>query len=209
MSDPQTLPSPPRTPPPGPVAYEAFLDWCDEDTFAEWVDGAILVMSPPSTQHQRIARFLTNALDFFVTAHELGEVMPAPFQMKLPEGSGREPDLIFVAAEHADRLGPKRLDGPADLVVEIVSPTSLARDRGTKFREYEAAGVPAYWLVDPEREQVEAYALGADGRYRTTFAGRTGRVTTDVLPGCWIEAAWLWGDLPPVIDALRAWGLVG
>ncbi len=207
MADPQTHPAPARTPPPSPVPYEAFLDWCDEDTFAEWVDGEITLMSPPSTQHQRIARFLTSALDHFVTARGLGEILPAPFQMKLP-GSGREPDVLFVAAAHTDRLGAKRLDGPADLVIEVVSPTSLARDRGTKFREYEAAGVAAYWLVDPEREQVEAYALGDDGRYRTTFAGRAGRVTTDVLPGLWLEAAWLWGDLPPVLDVLRAWKLV-
>lgn len=96
--------------------------------------------------------------------------------MKMKQG--REPDLLFVAQEHLDRLQETYLDGPANLVVEVVSPESLARDRGAKFVEYEAGGVPEYWLLDPLRRWAEFYCLGEDGRYRRCFLlERRARIT--------------------------------
>ena len=98
--------------------------------------------SPASRQHQEIVKFLTRLLDAYVSSCELGELLFAPFQVKLgPNLPGREPDLLFVAREHLDRLKETYLDRSADLLVEIVSPESQERDRGAKFYEYEAAGV--------------------------------------------------------------------
>ena len=130
---------------PDRMTYEEFLAWADEDALAEWVDGEIVMTSPASRPHQDISGFLNSVLRALVEHHALGVVLPAPFQMKLARSS-REPDLLFVAAEHQDRLRSSYLDGPADMVVEIVSPESVGRDRGEKFTEYEAGGVPEYWL---------------------------------------------------------------
>lgn len=189
--------------PPGRMTYEEFLAWADEDTLAEWVDGAVVMTSPASNVHQDLARFLTAVLSVFVEAHAIGVIRPAPFQMKLTR-SGREPDLIFVAHEHLQRLRPTYLDGPADLVVEIVSPESVGRDRGEKFTEYEAAGIPEYWLIDPQRRWAEFYRLEGE-RYRLAFQGTEGRYASTVLPGFWLQVEWLWQDpLPPVLDVLRA-----
>jgi Uma2 family endonuclease len=100
------------------------------------------------------------------------------------------------------------VDGPADLVVEVVSSESGARDRGEKFYEYEAAGIPEYWLVDPEREELAVYRLRKD-RYRTAFEGHEGRAASEVLEGFWIEAEWLWQEeLPAVLDVLRRWEVI-
>ena len=68
--------------------------------------------------------------------------------MKLPH-SAREPDVLFLAKEHLGRLRDSHIEGPADLVVEIVSKESRGRDRGEKFYEYGEGGVPEYWLLDP------------------------------------------------------------
>ncbi|HYN86899.1 MAG TPA: Uma2 family endonuclease, partial [Ardenticatenaceae bacterium] len=155
--------------PPGKMTYEAFLAWLDEDTLAEWVDGEVIVTSPASKIHQALGRFLLHVLDTFVRFRGLGEIIQPPFQMKLKHG--REPDLIFVATANLDRLKNTFLDGPADLVIEIVSPESIARDRGDKFVEYEAGGVPEYWLFDPERRSADFYEL-AGGRYSTAFSGQ-------------------------------------
>ncbi len=114
------------------VPYEEFLARADEDTLAEWVQVEIHPYSPASRSHQDIAGFLYGLLRAYVERHRLGVVLPAPFQMKLSR-SGREPDLLFVAQEHLHRLHPTHLEGPADLVVEIVSPESAPRDRGEKF----------------------------------------------------------------------------
>ena len=136
-----------REPPEEKLTYEEFLAWADEDTLAEWVDGDVIMVSPASDRHQDLVRFLTALLSIYVKAKDLGVIRPAPFQMKL--ANGREPDVLFIASEHVDRLQETYLDGPADLVIEILLPESAARDRGEKFYEYEAEGVPEYWLIDP------------------------------------------------------------
>jgi Uma2 family endonuclease len=88
--------------------------------------------------------------------------------MKLAQ-SGREPDLLFVAQTNLERLKETYLDGPADLVVEIVSPEGVGRDRGVKFYEYAQGGVPEYWLIDPQTEWAEFYRL-EEGHYHSRFA---------------------------------------
>jgi Uma2 family endonuclease len=119
---------------PAKMTYEEFLARADEHMFAEWVDGEVIEMSPASDRHQNLMGFLTALLRHFVEAHQLGEVRCAPSQMKLAtRPSGREPDVLFVASEHVNRLKENYLDGPADIAVEIISPESRARDRGDKF----------------------------------------------------------------------------
>jgi Uma2 family endonuclease len=171
---------------PGKLTYQEFLQWCDEDTWAEWVDGDVVMVSPASSRHQDLVRFLVAVLSTVAETHDAGVVLPAPFQMKMTR-SGREPDLLFVARQHLDRLKESHREGPADLVVEIVSPDSGARDRGEKFYEYEEAGVAEYWLVDPDRRRLECYELGHGGRYRLAFAGERGVHESRVLPGLWFR----------------------
>jgi Uma2 family endonuclease len=184
------------------ITYEEFLDWADEDTLAEWVDGRIVMTSPASNEHQDISSFLSAVLRIFTELSSLGIVRAAPFQMKLEHG--REPDLLFITNEHLARLKPTYLDGAADLVVEIISPESAGRDRGEKFMEYEAGGVVEYWLIDPQRRWAEFYQLRG-GRYHLAYAGEEGDYHAHVLPGFWLRVEWLWQQpMPPVLDVLRA-----
>lgn len=199
----------PSTAPRNKMTYEEFLAWADEDTLAEWVDGEVAMYSPASDRHQDTVRFLTAVLSVFVETRGLGVIRPAPFQIKLgPDLPGREPDLLFVAVDHLDRLKETYLDGPADLVVEIVSPESAGRDRGDKFYEYTRGGVPEYWLIDPDMEWAEFYQL-EKGRYRMAFSGKEGRYDALVLPDFWLRVEWLWQEpLPKVLDVLRELGLI-
>ena len=194
-----------RRPPRRRLSFEEFVEWLDEDTWAEWVDGEVVVLSPASIKHQRIARFLTMTLGLYVQERDLGEVLTAPFLMKLPEElrRGREPDLLFVAKEHLDRLRETYLDGPADLVVEIVSPESRLRERGDKRAEYEAAGIPEYWLIDPERQDLELNRLDGRGRYRPVEPDAEGYYASEVIPGFRLKAEWLWPEpLPSPLTVL-------
>ncbi len=192
---------------PQKMTYEEFLAWADEDTLAEWVDGEVVMYSPASNKHQDMADFLVSVLRPFVETRQAGVIRSAPFQMKL-EQSGREPDLLFVAQEHLERLKKTYLDGPADLVVEIISPESVGRDRGEKFYEYAQGGVPEYWLLDPQVEWAEFYHL-KDGRYRLTFDGREGEYRSAVLPDFWLRVEWLWQEpLPRTLDVLRELGVL-
>jgi Uma2 family endonuclease len=206
----EPLTAPERATPPGRMTYEEFLAWADEDTWAEWVNGEVIILSPASNKHQDLAGFLTALLRHFVETSQLGVVRFAPFQMKTgPDLPGREPDILFIAREHLDRLRDTYLDGPADLVVEIISRDSRARDRGDKFYEYEQGGVREYWLLDYLRRQAEFYQLGADGIYRPAPVGQDGIYHSAVLEGLWLKVEWLWQEpLPPLMSVLREWQMI-
>jgi len=170
----------------------------------------VVILTPAANRHQDLATFLAALLRFFVEARQLGRVLSAPFQMKLgPDLPGREPDILFIACEHLDRLQNAYLDGPADLVVEIISRDSRARDRGEKFYEYEQGGVREYWLLDYLRRQAEFYQLGSDGIYRSMPVDAAGIYRSTVLNGLWLKVDWLWQEpLPLLLNVLREWGLV-
>jgi Uma2 family endonuclease len=191
------------------MTYEAFLASADQDTHGEWVDGAVVPMGPASDEHQDVVGFLNALLRIFIQDRGLGWVRCAPFQMKTgPDLPGREPDIVFLAADHLDRLKPTYINGPADLAVEVVSPESAGRDRGEKFYEYAQGGVAEYWLIDPTTRWAEFYTL-QDGHYRTVLAGGEGEFRSGVVSDFWLRVEWLWqAPRPPVPDVLRELGVL-
>jgi len=188
--------------PKGKVTFEEFLDWCDEDTWAEWVDGEIVLMSPASTQHQRIGSFLEILLRLYTELRGLGEILRAPFAMRLPfVRRGREPDLLFIATAHASRLKDTYLDGPADVVIEIVSEESIARDYEKKLADYERGGIPEYWLIDPLVEGASFYQQDDTRRYVKVDLASGGVYHSLAIAGFWLKMGWLWQE--PLPSPLR------
>jgi Uma2 family endonuclease len=123
-------------------------------------------------------------------------------------GSGREPDVMFVATEHLDRDKVTYLDGPADIAVEIVSPSSRANDR-IKAEVYAHGGVREYWMIDVERKRADFLALQADGTYGNILVNDDGVFRSTVLAGFWLRVGWLFAEEPPaLLDVLREWGMV-
>jgi Uma2 family endonuclease len=198
------LPTPVK-PPKERMSLDEFLAWLDEDVWAEWEDGEVIVLSPASYQHQDIFGFLYALIRFFVELYDLGIVLAAPFAMRLPKSQRvREPDLLVVLKEHLDRLRETYLDGAADLVVEIVSEESWLRDRGAKFAEYELDGVREYWLIDPINKRADFFVLGDDGRFQRRTPDAKGIYRSVVLKGFKLKVDWLWQEpLPKVSEALR------
>jgi Uma2 family endonuclease len=196
-------------PPPPPISFEEFMAWADEDTHAEWVDGEIVLMAPSNVEHLDLLGFLYSLVSGHACANDLGHVFFAGLLMRLrTRPSGREPDLVFIAAAHADRLRETYLDGPADLVAEIVSPDSVERDRVDKLAEYEAAGIPGYWLIDPLRREAAFYRLGADERYHVASPDPDGVYRSPALAGFPLSVAWLWQrPLPNTSIILRQLGV--
>jgi len=192
-------------PPRKKMTYEEFLAWAlKEEVHAEWVNGEVYIYMPTTPLHQELVVFLTKLLGLFVDLLALGKIYTGPAQMKLPGGSGREPDVMFIAKEHAARVIENRIDGPADLVIEVVSDDSVTRDREDKFYEYEAAGIPEYWIIDPRsnRRRAYFYQLDAQGRYQPVIVGGDGVYRSKVLPGFWLRVNWLWAEKPDPLLAL-------
>lgn len=182
--------------PPGKISFEEFLDWTDEDTLAEWVEGEVVLMTPASLKHQTVVVRLLEEAGSYIRSKGLGMMIPAPFLVRLPEPlkRAREPDLIFIARERLHLLKPTYLDGAPDLVVEITSPESLNRDRHVKFAEYEQAGVREYWLIHPDIRQAEFFQL-QEGSYRQIRPGEDGVYHSQVLPGFKLNLKRIWGDI--------------
>jgi Uma2 family endonuclease len=187
------------------MSLQEFLEWADEDVWAEWEDGEVIFLSPASFGHQKIVCFLATLLHLFLEERDMGEVLTAPFSMWLPVSKRvREPDILVVLKENLDRIKKNFLYGPADLVIEIVSEDSMLRDRGTKFAEYELDGVKEYWLIDPDREQADFFVLGEDRRFERKLPDRRGFYHSAVLKGFRLNVNWLWqSPLPKVSEVLR------
>lgn len=177
------------------MSYEEYLRWADEDVLAEWVNGEVIVHMPPKRFHQSLVTFLVKLLGLFVDFYDLGTVFTAPFEMRLsPEGPSREPDILFVSKEHEGRLTEERLEGPADLVVEVISEDSVRRDRVEKFQEYERFGVQEYWVIDsrPGQRSADFWVRGEDGLFTLGEVTEEGIYRSRVLPGFWLKLEWLW-----------------
>jgi Uma2 family endonuclease len=183
----------------GKLSYEAFLDWADEDTPAEWVDGVIEMTSPASYKHEDIGEFLLAVMRRYVYVYDLGRVVGGEFQMKLPK-SGRNPDVIFIKKEKIAKIKTTFLEGPGDLVVEVVSPESVKRDYTTKFAEYLAGGVGEYWIIDQRNDTAKFYVL-ENGKY-VEVKPQNGRYTSREIQGFWLQMDWLWQDPTPDAETI-------
>lgn len=192
------------------MTFDEFLEWLDEDTWAEWVDGEVTIMSPASIKHQSILGFLQSILRFWIEHHRAGVVFSAPTLMKTEtRPSGREPDILFVATQNLSKLRENYLDGAADLVIEIISPESVFRDTQDKFQEYEAAGVNEYWIIDYNRRTANFYDFDESGKYKLLPLSADGKFESRVIEGLWIKTDWLWQEpLPNLMDVLKEWKLV-
>jgi Uma2 family endonuclease len=188
------------------MTEQEFQAWmAEEDVRAEWVDGEVIAFMPPTLRHQQLIMFLGTLLHIFAISKQLGSVVVAPYAMRLRSGrSYREPDIVFVSTHNHARLDQARLEGPADIAIEIVSDDSVARDRLQKFSEYAASGIREYWIIDPRDGQCDArvFAL-VDGSYSQIEPDEFGRWHSHVLSGLWIDPAWLFAEeLPNPISVL-------
>jgi len=189
------------------MSYSEWLDQIDENTQSEWVDGEAIIFMPPATKHQQLVTYLVTLMRLYVDYFQLGEVIVAPFEMRvLPEGNAREPDILFVASDNVSRLTEQRLAGAADLLVEVISPESVQRDYEEKRIEYEAVGVREYWIVDPRPDHVGAqfWVLDDGGDYRAAPVDADGVYRSNVLTGFWLNVDWLWAEDAP--SPLAAFG---
>lgn len=153
----------------------------------EFDDGRIEVLDMPTRTHQRIVLYLYKALMLFVEPRQLGEALVAPYPVRLWEGKFREPDIVFMLAAHRARLRDDYAEG-ADLVVEVLS-EARRRDLDTKRVEYARAGIPEYWIVDPQKRCISVLLL-QDGVYRPHADSQASDVVRSLLlEGLTIDSA--------------------
>jgi Uma2 family endonuclease len=189
------------------MSFEEFLDWAPDEGQAEWVDGWGIVYVANIPRHGFLLEFLARLIGNYLEAHDLGVLFTQTILLRLPKRpAGREPDLMVILNEHRDRIGARLVDGPADLIVELVSDDSDRCDRIDKRHEYEAQGVREYILADAREdgEDFDFYRLNDVGRYAAVQPDVNGRYHSAVLPGFWLDPAWLRQDPLPKVAAVLA-----
>ena len=147
-----------------PYTYD---DYCtlpeDMSRRYELLHGDFYMVPAPTTRHQRILKKLYSLLQREVEKHRLGDVLFAPVDVILGQGDAREvvqPDLLFIAQGRLEIVKLHGIEGPPDLVVEILSPGTEQRDRGYKLTMYARHGVPEYWIIDPDARMIDVYRAG-------------------------------------------------
>lgn len=159
----------------------------DTNRLVELTDGVLEFLPMPQPSHARLSRYLSDLLRGFVASKALGEIFWAPFSVRIGPNKLREPDIVFLRHQripHED-VPP---DG-ADLVVEVVSEGRPHRDRDfrAKRKEYALAGIPEYWIVDPETQTITVLTL-VDNVYAVHGEFQAGSQATSVLlPGFQVD----------------------
>jgi Uma2 family endonuclease len=161
-----------------------------EDQKADLIDGVIYLASPENAEHNDLLRWLTIILGQYIEERNLGQLTINRVAYRLSDRSAPEPDLAFVAEHRLDRMKEGYVDGPPDLAVEIVSPDSIHRDYEDKRRQYEAAGVREYWIIDPS-EKTATFLVFENGALKERFPERN-VFRSRVLPGFQLDIRWLW-----------------
>jgi Uma2 family endonuclease len=154
----------------------------------EFSHGYVEVLPMPTRRHQKIVFFLSRILHTFLSARAQGTVLFAPLRVRLWEGKFREPDLVVMLAEHRDREHEAYFEG-ADMVVEVVSDDDPDRDRVIKRQEYAQAGIPEYWLVEPQTETITVLRLDANRYVEHGRFARGAVATSALLEGFSVEVA--------------------
>lgn len=166
----------------GEWTEDAYFSLPDTNRIVELSEGEFVMPPHPTETHQRVLDALYAHMRAFVREHDLGTIRFAPLPVRLWPGKIREPDILFVAHAHANRIAEKSY-GPPDLVVEVLSPGTQSVDRGEKFLEYARAGIDEYWLVDPGAQTIEVFVLKAEAFTRLVKAGPGEKAHSRVLGG--------------------------
>ncbi len=160
------------------------LDIPDGDTgIYELLNGEIVRRSSPNTPHQTASGNLFVQLGIYNLQKKVGRFFHAPYDVYLDEyNAGIQPDILFVSHERNFVIRENNgIVGAPDLVIEILSKGTAAKDRGIKKDIYEQFAVREYWIVDPQARSIEVYQMEND-RYRlVSFAAEEGTIKSAVL----------------------------
>jgi Uma2 family endonuclease len=161
--------------------YEDYYGLPDDQRY-EVIEGELLPMAPsPDSIHQRFSRALFRLLDAHVASGKLGEVFYPPFDVVLDQENVVQPDLIFIGSAQAAIEERRGIFGAPQLVVEILSPFSVRRDRQRKMRLYAQFGIKEFWIVDPGNHGIEVFTLES-GQYKVLSKGvERGKIRSQVL----------------------------
>ena len=174
----------------GKLGYREYVCFPEDGRRHEIIDGEHVVHPAPDIYHQTLSRRIQFQLYTQIELHGLGQVFNAPTDLQLSDSDIVQPDLIIVLSRVRNIITPKKIKGTPDLVVEILSKSSVGNDRVLKKELYRRSAVPEYWIVDPDDHAVEQYVL-RDDAYELIGA-QTAVISLQVLDGVRVDLSQVW-----------------
>ncbi len=174
------------------ITYQAFreMEFDDsDDAWYELINGELVRKQSPTLDHQLVSREIAFLLTSFTKKTRCGQVLNAPMDVVLDDNNAYHPDIFFVKKERYFIFDEKEkvVIGAPDLVIEILSKSTAADDKGDKRDNYEKFGVREYWLVDPIRKSIEVYALVNERFKLIAYLEENGVLKSSVLEGFEME----------------------
>ena len=164
------------------LARTKFREEMSDDQKVEFIEGEIVIHSPSRSRHIVAKYNVLTLLGTHVRMNSLGEVLDEKCLCVFPRND-YEPDVVFFGPEKAAIIEPETMLFPVpDLVIEVLSKSTAARDRGVKFDDYEAHGVGEYWIVDAHAETVEQYVI-ENGQFQLLLKSGSGHIASRVVSG--------------------------
>ncbi len=180
-----------------PYTFDDFCFLVADGQKADLIDGVIYIASPDNFDANQINLWLAGLMDDYAQAKNLGAVFISRVALRLDKKNGPEPDIGFIRRERKDRIKRGFIDGPADVVVEIVSPDSVDRDYIKKRAQYERYRVREYWIIDETKQTTTFLRLDKSGKYREVRL-RNGEFHSKSLTDFWFRPEWLWARPRPL-----------
>ena len=163
--------------------------------YYELEEGDLIEMVQPRGKHQEIIGRLFTVIDAHARSNRLGKIWPE-VAVQLSPTLVYIPDLTFLLTKNLNRFADDVVvQGPPDLTIEVVSPSTASRDRSRKLRAYYQAGVPWYWLVESDTLLITEYRHTADGYLVNQTAAATDEFAPTLFPGLALRMADLLGPI--------------
>ncbi len=160
-----------------PLSFEEYLNYSDDtDNRYELVDGELLLMNPPAKRHFNLTRFLVRLFEDEISYQGLDIEVFAGIGVRTGVNSSRIPDVSLVDGEEWRNIPDDAsavIEVPLILAVEVISPGAeqIERDYTEKVAEYQATGIPEYWIVDPIEQKITVLVLDKGSYTKTVFTG--------------------------------------
>ena len=182
--------------------YADYLTWQFQER-VELIIGEVFKMTPaPSSRHQSVVSSINSSFHQFLKGKKC-KVFPAPFDVRLPASPDAsdehtetvvQPDVTVVC--DLSRIDIKGCKGAPDLVVEVLSETSVKRDLQQKYDLYQQADINEYWVVYPAEKSISVFVLNKEGNYETDRPRTCGDViNSKVLKGFGLDLDDLFLDM--------------
>ena len=173
--------------------YNDYLKWEGPER-CQLINGEVFMMASPSVEHQAMLMELSMQFGNWHRGKPC-QVFAGPLDVRLfPENDFSDdtvvqPDLLVVCDRN--KLGKGSVNGPPDLIVEIVSPSNTNHEMFLKFQNYLESGVREYWVIDPKTKKIQVH-IYQSGHYLSTIYKENARIPVTVLPGLDIMFDGLW-----------------